>query len=209
LALQENKARWTFDAGFTRGWNQSIRDANNYLDFLGRVTYAPSDKTSIVLVMTEGPEYPTGAGSNLPRGDNKHWWTAIDLVITQKVTDKLSLGSGLDFVNTPKIPGLLAGTKQWGGLAGYISYAIDLHFILNLRLEWYNDSANGFSTGAPVGANYYESTFGVAIKPFSKDKFLSKLLFRPEIRYDWSNRAVFDTGDRGQLSLCGDVLFSF
>ena len=60
-------------------------------------------------------------------------------------------------------------------MAGYASYALDPHFTLNTRLEWYQDAANGFSTGAPVGANYYEATVGVAIKPFPKDKILIQL----------------------------------
>ena len=61
--------KWSFDAGFTRGWNQSLRDANDAPDFLGRVTFTPSDKTSIIFVMTEGPEFPTGFGPNQPKGD--------------------------------------------------------------------------------------------------------------------------------------------
>jgi len=209
LATYVLNPQWTFDAGFTRGWNQSTRDANNYLDFLGRITYIPTDKTSVIFVMTEGPEFPTGVGSNLAAGDNKHWWTALDLVVTHKVTDKLSLGTGLDFVDTPQIPGLKKGSKQWGAVDGYVSYALDPHFTMNSRLEWYNDSSNGFATGAATGASYYEATFGVAIKPFPKDKIFSNLLLRPEIRYDWSNRRVFDNRDKGHLTLCGDVLFTF
>lgn len=209
LATYVLNPKWTFDAGFTRGWNQSTRDANNYLDFLGRVTYTPSDKTSIIFVMTEGPEFPIAVGRGLPTGDNKHSWTALDLVVTHKVTDKLSIGTGIDFVNAPQIPGLKDGTKQWGAVDGYLSYAIDSRFTLNTRLEWYNDSSNGFATGTATGANYYESTVGIAIKPFPNDKTLSSLLIRPEVRYDWSNRKVFDTGDKGQLTLCGDALFTF
>jgi hypothetical protein len=84
--------QWTFDLGFTRGWNQSTRDANApYLDILGRVTYVPTDKTSVIFVMTSGPEFPIGVGRNLPTGDVGHWWTALDLVVTHKVSDKLSL----------------------------------------------------------------------------------------------------------------------
>ena len=100
-------------------------------------------------------------------------------------------------------------TKQWGGVAGYVSYAIDPHFTLNTRLEWYKDAANGFSTGAPVSANYYEATVGVAIKPFPKDKILSHLLFRPEVRYDHSDRPVFGSGDHNQLTFSVDALFTF
>lgn len=201
--------QWTFDAGVTRGWNQSVHDSNDVLDFLGRVTFAPNDKTTFIFVMTEGPEFPIGVGNSLPPGDNSDWWTALDLVITHKVTDKLSLGLGFDYVVTPNIPNLSGGVKQWGGVAGYVSYALDPHFTLNTRLEWYNDSADGFSTGAGVSANYYETTLGVAIKPFPKDKIFSNLLIRPEIRFDYSNEPVYASGDHNQLTFSVDALFTF
>lgn len=209
LATYVLNPQWTFDLGFTRGWNQSTRDSNRYLDLLGRITYTPSDKTSIIFVMTEGPEYPIAVGRNLPEGDKKDWWTAMDLVITHKVTDKLSLGAGFDLVNAPRIPGLERGSKQWGGVAGYVSYAFDPRVTFNTRLEWFNDSSYGFATGAPVGANYYEVTTGVAIKPFPKDKFLSNLILRPEVRYDWSDERVFGHGDKNQVAILGGVLFTF
>ena len=159
--------------------------------------------------MTEGPEFPIGVGHNLLPGDSKDWWTALDLVITHKVTDKLSLGIGFDYVETPKIPGSTSGAKQWGGVAGYVSYALDPHLTLNTRMEWYDDAANGFSTGSSVGANYYEATAGVAIKPFPKDKYLSGLLFRPEIRYNHSDRSVFNSNGRDELTFSVDALFTF
>ena len=143
-------------------------------------------------------------------GDNSDWWTALDLVVTQKINDKLNLGLGFDYVETPQIPGLKDGAKEWGGLAGYVSYVLDQYFTLNTRLEWYNDSANGFSTGAPVGTNYYEGTAGIAIKPFPKDKILSNLLFRPEVRYDCANRSVFNNNNRShELTFSMDALFTF
>ncbi len=209
LATVVLNRQWTFDAGFTRGWNQSTRDANDSLDFLGRVIYTPSDKTSVIFVMTEGPEFPAGVGTNLPPGDNSDWWTALDLVMTHKVTDKFSLGLGVDYVVAPHIPGLPDGVKQWGGVAGYVSFAIDTHFTLNTRLEWYKDAANGFSTGAPVSADYREATMGMAIKPFPKDHILSHVLFRPEVRYDHSDRAAFDGGHQDQLTFSVDALFTF
>jgi len=199
----------TVDAGMTRGWNQSTRDSNGTCDFLGRVIFTPSDKTTIIFVMTEGPEYPIAVGNNVPAGDNKDWWTALDLVITQKITDKLKLGLGLDYVETPKIPSLKDGAKQWGGLAGYASYTINPYLTLNSRLEWYQDAAGGFSTGAPVGANYYASTLGVAIKPFPNNKIFSNLLFRPEVRYDYSNRPVFNSNEHNQWTFSMDALFTF
>jgi hypothetical protein len=201
--------QWTFDAGFTRGWNQSIRDANDSLDFLGRMTWTPNDKTTVIFVMTEGPEFPFGFGRGLPPGDNNNWWTALDLVVTYKATAKLSLGLGFDYVYVPQIPGVAGSDKQWGAVDAYVSYAIDSRFTLNARLEWYNDSANGFPTGAPSSANYYAITAGVAIKPFPNDKVFSHLLFRPEIRYDYCDHPNFAMGDHGQLTFSMDALFTF
>ncbi len=201
--------RWIFDVGFTRGWNQSTKDANDALDFLGRIAFAPTDKTSIIFVMTEGPEFPTGFGRDLPKGNSSHWWTALDLVATQKIDDHLSLGLGIDYVYASKIPGSGNGSQQWGGVAGYISYVIDPHVTLNTRLEWYRDAASGFSTGASVSAAYYEATVGVAVKPFPNNRFLSKLLFRPEIRYDHSNKPVFNSEDRKQWASSVGALFQF
>lgn len=201
--------QWTFDAGLTRGWNQSLRDSNDVPDFLGRVIFTPSDKTTFIFVMTEGPEFPIAVGNNIPAEDNSHAWTALDLVVTQKVDDKLDLGLGFDYVETPDIPTLSDKPKQWGGVAGYASYAFNPYYTLNTRLEWYRDDANGFSTGTSVNANYYEATVGVAIKPFPKEKFLSGLLFRPEVRYDHSDKPVFSSGDRSQVTFSMDALFTF
>ena len=202
-------SKWTFDAGVTVGWNQSTRDGNSSPDFLGRVIFTPSDKTAITFVTTIGPEFPIGVGPNLPRGDDSHWWTYLDLVITQKVTDQLSVGAGIDYVNAPGIPGLPKGTKRWGAIDGYISYAVDPHVTLNSRLEWYRDAANGFSVGAPESANFYAITVGTAIKPFPEDTLMSHLLFRAEIRYDHASRAVFDNSDKDQVTFSVDALFTF
>ena len=201
--------QWTFDAGFTMGWNQSVRDANQAIDFLGRATFTPTDKTTVIFVMTEGPEFPITVGHNMAPGDSGNYWTALDLVVTQKVDDKLSLGLGTDYVVAPAIRGLTTKAKEWGGVAGYASYAIDPHFTLNTRLEWYKDAADGFSTATPVAANFYELTAGVAIKPLPNDRYLSHFILRPEIRYDHADRSLFSTGERDQLTFSMDGLVTF
>jgi len=197
----------SFDAGFTRGWNQSIKTSHTYPDFLGRVTFIPSDKTAITFVMTEGPEFPASVGTSLPEGDNSDWWTALDLVVTQKISDSQNIGLGVDFVNSRLIPGF-QGAQRWGGLAGYFNDVIDPNLIFNSRVEWFDDPS-GFSTGALVGANYYEATLGVAIKPALRDAFFSNLLFCPEIRYDYSDHALFGSGKNGQTSFSIETLFAF
>jgi hypothetical protein len=50
---------------------------------------------------------------------------------------------------------------------------------------------------------------GVAIKPFPENRFLSHLLFWPEVRGDLSDRPVFNHGDRNQLTFSVDALLTF
>ena len=50
---------------------------------------------------------------------------------------------------------------------------------------------------------------GIAIKPFPNDKILSKLLFRPEVRYDLADQPVFNSGDKNQLTFSVDALYTF
>ena len=104
---------------------------------------------------------------------------------------------------------MAGGSKQWGGVAQYISYQFDPHVTLNTRLGWYKDVADGFSTGSPISANYYEATVGVAIKPFPENNILSHLLFRPEDRYDLADQSVFAGGSKNQLTFSVDALFTF
>lgn len=207
LAKWVVNSQLSVDAGFTRGWNQSIEDTNHSLDFLGRVTFTPTPKTSVILVVTEGPEFPIGAGPGLPKGDNSHSWTAVDLVITHKATDKLNLGLGIDYVNSPHIPGF-RGAQDWGGVAGYVSCAINPYLTSNTRVEWFHDSS-GFATGAGVAANCYEVTSGMAIKPAPHHPLLPNVLIRPELRYDYADRRVFNRGDHDQLTFSVGALFTF
>jgi hypothetical protein len=87
-----------------------------------------------------------------------------------QTTDKLSLDFGVDYVRTPHIPAVPGNDQRWGGVGGYVSYALDPRFTLNIRLEWYKDDLNGYSTDAQTSADCYAVTAGVAIKPFLDKK---------------------------------------
>ncbi len=209
LATWVINPQWTIDAGMTRGWNQSTRDANNMLDFLSRIVFTPTESTTVSLVITAGPEFPSGFGPDLPSGDNTNSWTALDLLLTQKVSDDLLLGLCLDYVTAPQIPASSIGSPKWGGAAGYLSYTINKNVTLNSRLEAYSDAAGGFSAGAPQSANFYEATLSFAVKPLPGGYTLSHLLLRPEIRYDLSDQPLYGAGDKNQLTFSIDALFTF
>ena len=45
--------------------------------------------------------------------------------------------------------------------------------------------------------------------PVTDDNIFSRLLFRPEVRYDYSDRPVFNSGDHNQWTFSVDALFTF
>jgi hypothetical protein len=81
-----------------------------------------------------------------------------------------------------------------------------------MRLEWFRDQGS-FATGNT--ANYYEATAGVQIHPFPTSDILQWLQLRPEVRYDWADRAVYNLahngggGDYSEFSAAMDVIMQF
>ncbi len=185
-------------AGFTRGWNQSLEDNNDAIDFLGSLAYAPNKKWSFSLSMTEGPE---------AAGDNGDYWTVVDLVASYQATDRLKLELNADYGDAPHA--LSSGdSAQWYGIAGYASYQLNKAVTLNSRLEWYDD-VDGFTLGNGSN-NVYEATLGVSIKPFTDDAVGSNLVIRPEIRLDYSDKPFFDNAtDHYQFTAAIDAFFTF
>jgi hypothetical protein len=217
----------TVSAGVTRGWNQSLRDNNGAVDFLGGATAAltSDQKLSLTLNISEGPQ---------GNGDNSDYWTVVELIPTYKWSDQLSSSWDIlygDFPNGAATPG--GNSAQWYGVASYTSYKVNSYVTLNLRDEIYRDQG-GFTNsgnqtitsggGAPlmngaVNATYDEITFGAQLKPLPNDNIFQYLVFRPEVRFDYSDRPVFNhahnstnqapAGDYDQFSVGMDAIMQF
>ena len=108
-------------------------------------------------------------------------------------------------------------TAQWYGVVPYLSYKWSNNFTFNFRAEYYRDQG-GASVGAGFSANYYAATVGATIHPFPNDNVLQWLELRPEVRYDLSDRPVFNhahssalsgTGDYNELTAAMDVIMQF
>ncbi len=184
--------------GVTRGWNQSINDNNGAVDFLGQVNYTISDKTTLIVNASVGPQATK---------DNSDYWTVIDVIVTHKLSTELTVAVNGDYGDAPHAPG--TGTAQWYGVAAYASLVLDPHFTLNARGEWYRDD-HGFTLGTGVGMNVYEATVGVAITPFPENAIAKNFIIRPEVRFDYSDKKYFDAAtDRYQFQAAVDAIFSF
>lgn len=192
--------------GYTTGVNTSFGPGGGYDDTqphllggfgldLGRVT--------LKALAHVGPEDPP---SLLPTGVNAHdqWRYIGDLVLTWKVTDRLT---SITEVNYVRDDGLKA---RAGGAAEYLTYALSPMVGAAIRAEVWRDAQGAFVAGYPGNldylnaeegrpngayrggpATYGEVTAGLNIKADSllriahaADSPFGAITLRPEVRYD-------------------------
>ena len=195
-ALYNFSDQLSVEGGFSRGWGQTLRDNNGAIDALARVRYAANDRTAFTLAGIVGPE--------LDR-DNGHYRAALDLTVSQEVSDNLTLL--LDAVYGYQAGAATTRESNWYGVAGYAIVKLDPRFSVAGRLEWYRDE-EGFTTG--VTQNLYEATLGLQFTPFPNDTVGSQFKVRPEVRYDYSSRSFFDGLSRhDQATFAVDAIFNF
>lgn len=186
----------TVTGGVTRGWEQSTKDNNDMIDFLGQVAWKMNDKLTLTVGGVSGPEQTD---------NNSDYRSVLDVIATYAATDKLSFTVNGDY-GYESDAAADGGDASWYGVAGYTTYKVNDMFAVQARLEWFEDpdGARGLGTTA------WEGTLGLNIKPFPNAKYVSGLMFRPEVRYDYANDAIFDGGsDHSQITVGGDVILTF
>ncbi|MGD0389676.1 MAG: outer membrane beta-barrel protein [Tepidisphaeraceae bacterium] len=197
---------WTFEAGITNGWGQSLRDNNDAIDFLGEAKGSLTSSLAMVLNLEEGPE---------DTGDNSDYRTTIEAIPTWTVSDQLTVVGDFLYSDDPHGASTTTGASaQWYAVVAYADYKINSMFTVNFRAEWYRDQG-GATVTTGTSANYYEGTLGVQIHPLPNDNIFQYLQIRPEIRVDDSDRRVFDANSNGgngaynELTAALDVIMQF
>jgi hypothetical protein len=212
--------------GYTTGVNTSLGSGGGYNDnqfhFLGGVGL--NFKNLTILALTHiGPENPAGS---LPPGVNIHdqYRYLSDVVITWKVTDKLTSVTELNYIRDDGFD------ASGGGVAEYLTYPILPTVTAGIRAEVWRDEQGFFvaafpgnldfinlETGRPSGAysagptTYGELTFGLNIKPAHLPKIIDGMNFRPEVRYDHAFAGGFPFGgtpltSKDQVTIALDVV---
>ena len=195
----------TATLGFTRGWDQALRDVNGDLDLTGQFKYT-KDKWTMYLNWSTGNQSSDASGTD-------GWRTVLDYIGTYQYSDNLALTVNADY-GWQKQGEVGGGNSQWYGIATYASYTICDYATLNARAEWFDDQ-DGAAPGtfdAGVANTYYEATLGVKITPMPHNNIGKNLVFRPEIRDDYSDHATW--GDRtqptnNQVTLALEGYFTF
>jgi hypothetical protein len=173
----------TVDAGFSRGWDQSLKDNNDAIDVFGRVRYAVNDQLLLTLAVITGPEQDD---------DNDNYRSIVNATATYKVNDGLTLLADAIYGHQAQ-PNGGGGDARWYGAAVYGIQTINESVSAAVRLEWYRDEG-GYTTG--LDQTLYEGTVGLTIRPFAGDQYLQHLKIRPEVRFDYSN-VTTSTGSAG------------
>jgi hypothetical protein len=198
LGTYQVSDKLTVNGGVTRGWDTTLEDNNGTLDFLGGVTYTISDKTGLTANLVTGPDQP---------GDNDNWRSVIDLTLTHKLSDTLTLAVNGDYgYEANSVSSVSGSDAQWYGIAGYVSKKLNDYCTINGRAEFFNDQ-----DGARIGGtatNWYEATLGVQVKPMAKHDVGQNLVIRPEVRFDYADDPVFN-GDYNQFTFGLDAYFTF
>jgi hypothetical protein len=199
----------TVKAGITRGWNQSLRDNNGAIDFMGQASGKWNDKLSWTFNTTVGPEQT---------GNDSNYRTLLEFIPSYSFSDQLTGLVDLLYVDDPHGSAVDPGqSAQWYSVAPYLSYKVNSYFTVNARAEYYRDQG-GASVGAGYSANFYALTVGTTIHPFPTSDVLQWLELRPEARYDLSDRPVFNaahssalsgTGDYNEFTVAMDVIMQF
>jgi len=195
LASYSLSDQWSIMAGITRGWDQAFEDNNSAIDFLGGVKWAASKDTTVILNVSAGPQRAN---------NNDDWRFLLDLIVSHTVGDQLAIAANADF-GWEDGADSSGDTAMWWGIAGYLGYKISPELGLNGRLEWFHDD-DGTRIGIS-GMNLYEITVGLNVKPFAKDRWGQYVQIRPEIRWDFASKDVFnDLQDDNQLTFGVDVI---
>jgi hypothetical protein len=203
---------WTFKLGGTNGWNQSLRDNNSAIDFIGEASGSITSKLSLTLNVQEGPE---------ATNDESNYWTDVEAIPSLAVSDQLTVSGDFVYGDAPhgaQEAGLVPGavSAQWYGAALYGNYKFDPMFAFNARVEWFREQGGSqFGTGNAFSANYAEATLNTQIHPLPNDNILQYLMFRPELRFDYSDHRAFNQaasshgGDYTQLTFAVDAIMQF
>lgn len=202
--------------GIVNGWDQTT-DLNKAKSLEAQILVTPSDRLSFSVGMMAGPE----------RSDSdKDFRNLIDLVVTYRPFDKLTLKANYDYGWEKNGASVALGSidgkdAAWDGVAFYARYDIFDWWDIAARCEFFHDR-DGTRTGACTGATGNAVTT-VDIPPRSdlelweitltnEIKLWKDIIARLEYRHDKASGQVFlkdKITSNYQNTISGEVAYKF
>jgi hypothetical protein len=178
---------WTITGGgvtgsVTGGWDGAWDKGLGNWAGIGGVTWTSDDKVTSIAV--------TGTTGETSEQDHNNW-SIYSVVIKHDIIEGLHYTFQHDHGFQSKALGGQDAT--WYGLNNYLTYDLTDKLAVGIRAEWFrdDDGVRVFSPGRPgvIGASvpapssYYAFTAGLNWKP------TNWLIVRPNVRYDWADKA--------------------
>lgn len=203
--------KWTdrIDTQFRvfNGWDV-VKDNNNALSYMGRIGFAPDDKTSIGLVGYAGPEQAANTSA---------WRKGVNLVVSRKIMPKLTAWAQGDYGQEDANPALpKPGDAEWWAAGLWLAYDFTDKIGVAIRGDYLDDKDGARTSAAPItspfavntGQELSSLTLTLNLKPYKN------LQVRPEIRWDHSSANLFgdrdsDTGRANQVTASLGVAYLF
>jgi hypothetical protein len=180
----EHRFNKYLDAQFRvlNGWDQ-VADVNGSLSYMARVGIAPTSTSSIAFAGFTGAEEPDNTSAKR---------TGFEVLASQKV-GKVTVFLQGDVGKEARNGALPDSTRaaKWSAFGAWLVVDATPTVGVALRGDYFND-ANGFRTGGAFGVagglkhQLSSATATLNIKSFPN------VMIRPELRFDKSNRDVFN-----------------
>jgi hypothetical protein len=180
---------FSINGGAVIGWDNMTENAGAW-SFLGGGSWTSDDAASSVTVqLISGDQSDTTSGNT----------TMYSIVATHDFTENLHYLLQHDYANQEIAPG---NNVNWYGINQYVTYDINDKVAIGVRGEWFNDG-DGVRVNSQ-GADYLAASIGINYSPVSWFKF------RPEIRYDWASKHVYNNNrDQDQIAIAMDMIVTF
>ena len=200
---------WPIDSyiGIVNGWDNA-RDNNRAKTIEAMLGFTPFENLSFTIAGMFGPERA---------GSNEDFRNLIDIVVTFKPFDKLTLKANYDFGWEDNGASATAGSAfekdaAWDGIAGYAKYDIFDWWSIAGRGEYFHDR-DGVRTGQLTSATMPMTDVEIAEFTLTNEfKLYNNLITRLEYRYDKASGQVY-TKDKvtanHQSTIAAEVIYKF
>jgi hypothetical protein len=179
----------TLHAGWVLGWDTGFDQFGGGNAFHGGFIHQLNDDIEVSYMMTAG-----NFGFRSANNDGYDHSFYIDM----SVSDNLNYVMQSDYVNANGYNGDPTIDNEDIGIANYLIYSFNDCWGAGGRIEWWkSNSVTGEAT------SFYEVTGGINYRPHAN------VVFRPEIRYNWTPAEEAVNPDFNQAVFGVDAVFTF
>lgn len=209
IATKQFTPGFSGHGGYTRGWD-TWEDPNGKPGYLFGFSYEPNSIASLSATAHLGREDALGLNQR----------QVISIVYTRQVSNRLRYVFQHNFgqeSNAEFDENFQPDEAKWYSANNYFFYDVSNRLTAGFRFEWFRDQDNARVLAIPQeslveGGNYYQVSFGLNWAA------TSRLRFRPELRFDWSDvdpsaiagsGAFNDFTDRNMTTASMDFIYKF